>query len=67
VPAGLLCSALPSEIPWLAISEVLPSDFSPPDPQASSIVVGQRPRIISFNVTAGRVFTSFVVFACCRF
>ena len=31
----------------------------------TSMVVGRQPRIVNFNVTAGRVFISFAVLACC--
>jgi hypothetical protein len=43
---------------------VFPSGFTPPDPQASSIVVGWRPWIVNFNATAGRIFTPREVLAC---
>lgn len=45
---------------------LFPSGFTPPDPQASSIVVGWRPWIFNFNFTATRVFTSFAALACCK-
>ena len=45
---------------------MFPSGFTPPDPQASSIVVGWRPWIFNFNFTATRVFTSFAALTCCK-